>query len=625
MKKKFTKKLFVYMVIAFTATIAAIFVLQTITNRYNNMASSRSKLADVREKLADNQASIAQLTENLGLNNLAKARAFADMLSADPSIANNQKKLLEIKDRLMVNEVHIIDAKGIITSSTVDAYVGFDMKSGEQSNAFMIIVDDPSIEIVQEPQRNVAEGIIMQYIGVARTDAKGFVQVGVRPEVLEEALAGTDISVVLNDIEFGTNGYIYAIDKESGLLLSHPDATLIGTSAVEAGFSKNFTGHGKAKINGKSGYYYAEENDDMIIGTFLPASEYYAARRSQTLIVSLSMLLIFGVLLFMISRMVDSDIVHGINNITNSTKKIAEGNFDIAINEKGNPEFDQLSSSINKMVESICQNIRENEKLIDQQEQDVKNNRMLIQNVKGACKELSQVSGKTLENADNIYNGTERQKQAVSDLKEIMEHLTQELNKSVTASNDITSESAEATGKIVETQSQMALLQDSMHKISDMSMQIEKIIDEINSIASQTNLLSLNASIEAARAGESGRGFAVVASQIGELAAKSAQAAKETNELITNSLTAIKEGQNITAQTANTFGVVVENIEQSMQDVKSISQMVQQNVSIVDLAVKQLIQISDVVTENVEISQNTKEVSSNMAGITNNLLEMIEM
>ena len=69
----------------------------------------------------------------------------------------------------------------------------------------------------------------MQYIGVARTDAKGLVQVGVRLEVLERALAGTDISVVLNDIDFGTNGYVYAIDKESGLLLSYPDTALVGT------------------------------------------------------------------------------------------------------------------------------------------------------------------------------------------------------------------------------------------------------------------------------------------------------------------------------------------------------------------------------------------------------------
>lgn len=625
MKKIFTQRLVLYMIVALLVTIAAIFTMQTITNRYSNQVSSQNKLADVREKLAGNEANIVQLTENLGQNNLAKARAFADMLSAQPSIADDPERLLAIKDRLMVNEVHIIDEAGIITSSSIDAYVGFDMKSGEQSNAFMVIVDDPSIEIVQEPQENVAEGIIMQYIGVARTDDKGLVQVGVRPEVLEKALAGTAVSVVLNEIDFGTNGYIYAVDKENGLLLAHPDSALVGTPAAQAGFPSGLTGQGKAKIDGVSGYYYAEDNGDMVIGTFLPASEYYAARRNQTLIVSFSMLIIFGVLLCMISRMVDGKIVQGINNITNCTKEIAEGNFDIVIDEKGNPEFDQLSSSINKMVENICQSMRENEKLLNQQEQDVEHNRTLIQNVKDACRELSQVSSTTLENADNIYNGTERQEQAVSDLGKIMEQLTQELNNSVTASNEITAASEATKGEIVTTQSQMALLQDSMRKISEMSMQIEKIIDEINSIAEQTNLLSLNASIEAARAGETGRGFAVVASQVGELAARSAQAAKETNELITNSLEAVKEGQDITEQTASTFGVVVKNIEQSRQDVESIAHMVQQNVSIVDLAVNQLVQISNVVTENVEISQNTKEASSNMADITSSLMEMIEI
>ncbi len=624
MKKIFTKKLFIYMVVAFTVTIAAIFTLQTFTNRRSNMESSKNKLEDVREKLAGNDETIAQLTENLGQNNLAKARAFADMLKTDPSIADDQERLLEIMDRLMVNELHIIDEDGIITSSTIDAYVGFDMKSGEQSNAFMVLVDDPSLEIVQEPQENVAEGIIMQYIGVPRSDAKGLVQVGVRPEVLEEVLAGTDISVVLGQIDFGTDGYIYAIDKNSGLILAHPNANLIGTPAVDAGFPENFEGHGRIKVDGKRGYFYAEANDDIILGTFLPASEYYAARRSQTLIVSLSMLLIFGVLLFMINRMVDDKIVSGLNRITDSMKKIADGSFDITVNESGNPEFLQLSDSINRMVDSICRSMEENEGLMQQQKADVESNRILIQNVKNACRELGEVSGKTLENADSIYEGTGKQEQAVSDLKNIMEQLKQELNHSVEASIDVSSATEMTTGKIRETQSQMTMLQASMQKISEMSMEIEKIIDEINSIAQQTNMLSLNASIEAARAGETGKGFAVVAAQVGELAARSAQAAKETNELITNSMEAVREGQEITGQTVNTFGIVVESIEQSKQDVEGISHMVQQNVDIVKMAVSQLSQISDVVEENVQISHNTKDVSSDMADITGNLLELIE-
>ena len=100
MKKIFTKRLLVYMIAALTVTIAAVFVLQTFTNKYVNMSSSRSKLADVREKLADNEKTIAQLTENLGQNNLAKVRAFADMLAMEPSIAYNRQRLEEIKDKI---------------------------------------------------------------------------------------------------------------------------------------------------------------------------------------------------------------------------------------------------------------------------------------------------------------------------------------------------------------------------------------------------------------------------------------------------------------------------------------------------------------------------------------------
>ncbi len=624
MKKIFTQRLFYYMLAGLFITILAIFGLQTVVSLTTNTTSSHAKLEDVKEKLAANETNIAQLTENLSSDNLAKTRAFADMLAADRSINGNTEKLNEIKDRLMVNELHIIDEDGIITSSTIDAYIGFDMKSGEQSNAFMVIVDDPSIEIVQEPQMNVAEGIVMQYIGVARTDDKGLVQVGVRPEVLEKTLAGTEISVVLQDIDYGEKGYIYAIDAASGLILAHRNSALIGTPAADAGFPSSLTGSGRAVIDGTKGYYMAEEYNGQIIGTFMPSSEYYAGRRNQTIVVSLSMLIIFGILLWMINRLVDDKIVQGINRISNSMHEIARGNFSITVNEQGNPEFTMLSDSINRMVEGIQQSMRENDSLLEQQKQDMEHNQLMIQNVQNACRDLNNVSGETLDNAENIFNGTGEQERAVEDLKQTMNQLTEELNNSVNATAAVTAATGTTSDKILQTQSRMELLKDSMQKISDMSIEIEKIIGEINSIAQQTNMLSLNASIEAARAGDMGKGFAVVAKQVGELATRSAQAARETSELIMNSINAVEDGRAITDQTVEAFGIVVENIEHTDHDIARITNMVRQNVDIVSHAVSQIERISNVVEENVRISQNTKQVSSNMADITGKLLEIVE-
>ncbi len=221
--------------------------MQTFISKNNNVLSSKNKLQDVITKLEANQKSVEDLTENLGENNLAKTRAFADMIAIDNSIIGDAAKLDKIKDRLMVNELHIISEDGIITSSTIESYIGFDMRSGEQSNEFMAILEDPSKEIVQEPQVNVADGIVMQYIGVARTDGKGLVQVGVRPEVLEKMLINSTIDVVLGAIDFGEKGYVYAISSD-GEILAHKDQDLIGKDAKEAGFPENFEGKGKAVI-----------------------------------------------------------------------------------------------------------------------------------------------------------------------------------------------------------------------------------------------------------------------------------------------------------------------------------------------------------------------------------------
>lgn len=623
MKKIFTRSLCICMVIALVINIAAVAFVQMLVSQQNNMASSEEKLNYVKEVLAKNNENILQLTETLGENNLSKTRAFADLLAVDASILEDAEKMNNIKERLMVNELHVIDEKGIITHSTIDAYIGFDMNSGEQSAAFMPIVKDPTLEIVQEPEVNVAEGIVMQYIGVARKDDLGLVQVGIRPEVLENMLAGTQVDVVLNGIEFGESGYIYAVDAVTGNILAHPDAALIGTSAQKAGILQE-EGEGSVSLDGIKGKYVSRKYNDMYIGTFMPIKEYYQNQISQTLVMALSIFIIFTVLLYFINRLLDKKIVFGIQNITESVKKISEGDFTIIVKEQSTPEFSMLSSSVNKMVESICQNIKENEELIVRQKEDMSNNLKLIENIKLVCSNLEGVSQETLSTADAIHNGTNEQEQAVKDLEQVMGDLSRELSVSAKVSNNAAAAAMAAAQKIEITGAQMQTLESAIENISNMSVEIGKIIGEINSIAQQTNMLSLNASIEAARVGEAGKGFAVVAAQVGELAARSAQAARQTSELITNSIHAVEQGMLITEKTAKEFASVVTEIEEASHSVKEITSMVKQNVDTVSHAVEKLDVISDVVEKNVEISNNSKAVSERMADESGKLLELVE-
>lgn len=622
MKKMFTKRLQWYMVTAFVATIVFIFALQTIVAKKDNTDSAAEKLEVVKEKLLSNDSEIEKLTNSLGENNLAKARAFAEILANDETVLTDDKRLQEICDELMVNELHVIDEKGIITHSTISGYIGFDMNSGEQSAAFMVIIDDPSIEIVQEPQENVVEGTVIQYIGVKRLDEKGLVQVGIRPEILEDTLANTEIDVVLKDMDYGENGYVFAIDMESGLVLAHPNEELIGKKAEEIGILLE-AGEGKTKIDGITGYYVTEEYDGMLIGTFLPSKEYYEARTNQTIVVALSMLIIFIVLLVVINRTVDKNIVQGINRLADSMKKIAGGNMEIIVKEESNPEFTQLSADINTMVESIRNSMKDNEKLLIRQKADMENTVSIVNNIKNVCGELGTASQQTLSSADDIFRGAEQQKQSVGDLEQVMETLVAGLNGSADASVEVTKTTEEAVTTILNTQKQVDILQNAIEDISNMSKEIESIIIEIEDIASQTNLLALNASIEAARAGETGRGFAVVATEVGNLAARSSQAAGKTNELITNSIKAISEGLKLTKDTAAAFGNVVEEIKRANAEVEQIAEMVRKNVAVVGQAVTEIDKITYVVKANAEISESSKQISTNMADITERLFNIV--
>ena len=622
MKKIFTRSLILYMAIALVISIFAVFLLQTALTSASNTKSAREKLAVVSEKLDSNDAEIKRLTENVGENNLAKTRAFADLLQADTSIFGNQEKLTEVCNRLMVNEVHIIDENGIIVSSSIPEYVGFDMGSGDQSAAFLVILDDPSVELVQEPMMNVIEQKVTQYIGVTRKDAPGFVQVGIEPEIMTQALASTKTDTVLAEFDYGVNGFIWAVDLSDGTVAAHKNADLVGKTAAEAGLVTSM-GTGRIRTDGVKGYYVAQQRGDLLIGTFLPVNEYYSARLMQTLLISIDLVIVFVALMILINRLVDRQIISGVKRIENGLRTIAGGDFSITVDERSNPEFAQLSDDINTMVGSIREHIGENETLMEKQRGDMEHTLSMIDRIKEACANMEQMSKMTLNSSNDISRGASDQKEAVEALDAVMEELKKKIHSSANNTVRMTDATDAARGKIQATEGQMKELVASIENIADISKQIETIIDEINGIASQTSLLALNASIEAARAGDAGRGFAVVATEVGALATRSAQAAQETNDLITRSINAVEVGMKLAESTVGTFEEAVRSIETIDTEAEDISESVRSNVTILTEAEKKIEEIETVLDANVEISQTSKALSENMAGVTEKLLDIV--
>lgn len=91
-----------------------------------------------------------------------------------------------------------------------------------------------------------------------------------------------------------------------------------------------------------------------------------------------------------------------------------------------------------------------------------------------------------------------------------------------------------------------------------------------------------------------------------------------------SSIQAVEDGKKITEQTVRQFDSMADGIEKASSSVRQISDMVRGNVSIVSQAMKGLEHISDVVNRNVEISNNSEQVSSAMAQEAGKLLQLVE-
>ena len=112
----------------------------------------------------------------LDTKNIALARALAEIIRLNPG-ALETAEMTRLAQRLHVTEVHVTDGDGVLRWGNVPGFFGFDFASGDQARPFLRMLNDPSFELAQAAQANAAIGAYFSYIGVARMDAPGIVQV----------------------------------------------------------------------------------------------------------------------------------------------------------------------------------------------------------------------------------------------------------------------------------------------------------------------------------------------------------------------------------------------------------------------------------------------------------------
>lgn len=146
----------------------------------------------------------------------------------------SSRRLRELADELMIDEVCIANADGLLTHSARREEVGaLDFtKADGQAKEFAALLTD-KFEVTQPLLPNTLRGDLVKYVGVWLPDG-GFVQVGGRPQSVRN-LSRTAVTGLTHGWHVsGDNGGIF-ITTVNGTIISHPEAGCEGGQWVDPG------------------------------------------------------------------------------------------------------------------------------------------------------------------------------------------------------------------------------------------------------------------------------------------------------------------------------------------------------------------------------------------------------
>lgn len=358
MQKTFIK----YVVVILTSAIFMILIINVLLSKHSleiqQFNSFQAKIEQVIHTVDNNRRELELLKRNLDEDYLTRARAAAYVVDRQEDVSMDVSKMQYLAQLLDVDELHVIDENGIIVSASVSEYVGFDMSEHEQTRPFLSLLesDNEDAYLIQEPQPNAAEGIIRQYVGVARKGQKGIVQVGFQPKRQMEAQSRNTYDYMFSRFPTDVGEELFVVDSETGEVLGHSSDSQEGSvgqyyqldSLLECEMGAYKTG-----TDGKQRYLVSRKNDDVLICAALPAEDLMKKMMGNTVITLFYLLFIEGAVILLLNYLVRSKVIDGIHQINENLSSITAGNFDTTVSVGGNREFEELSRGINTMVTSI--------------------------------------------------------------------------------------------------------------------------------------------------------------------------------------------------------------------------------------------------------------------------------
>jgi methyl-accepting chemotaxis protein len=355
-----------------------------------------------------------------------------------------------------------------------------------------------------------------------------------------------------------------------------------------------------------------------------------SARFSFVLTLSFVILIAAMVLPFCVGILMKGIILRPISRTVETIEAVAQGDLTKRINVDSSDEIGEMAKHFNVFVENlggtishvidssnrVAQAAGQLDEATEKMAAGVEEAATQVNAVAAASEEMSKTSGEIAKNCVMAVKSSD------------------EANKTVNVGESIIQDTIRVMGSISERVQDSAEI---MKRLGARSDQIGEIVGLINDVADQTNLLALNAAIEAARAGEHGRGFAVVADEVRKLAERTSHATKEISETISamqaDTKTAVKSmeegvtevgsGTKEAARSGEALANILQQIGKVTGEINQIAVASEQETATTNEIASNIHQVSQVMQETAHQIQGNASASSELAGLSVVLKEMV--
>lgn len=262
-----------------------LFFMQTSLSLSNQRESTKAKLEEMDEIIAQAKESEVQTTQSFDEIQQSKVASMAFMFRNGVMEGYTEANLQGCKVLLDAENVYILDREGNKLGASQNASVDFTLV---RYNQLRTVFDENEASEAFEVETDRGR---FRYYGY-RIDDSAMAVLEKNPAELDDLLASTSTwDAMLRTVTVGLNGFTFAVSDKDYTFLYYPNENLVGMDALAEGIAVDDLEDGNytwLEVNGELLYCGVEHVEDAYVICAVPEDEILSARDITVMIILFS-------------------------------------------------------------------------------------------------------------------------------------------------------------------------------------------------------------------------------------------------------------------------------------------------------------------------------------------------